>query len=69
MHNASLPHVPVPSRAAYFSFRECLFVISSGYRVTTAHQGPDPLGKPRPDLGALRAGGSDARHRWSLKST
>ena len=34
--NASFPHVPVPSRAAYFPFRECLFFISSGNRVATA---------------------------------
>ena len=44
-----------------------------GVQSPDSRQDPDPLGKPRPDLGALHAGdcgicvlkGSDARHRWS----
>ena len=42
-------------RSLDFSFRECLFSIFE-VQGRDSRQGPDPLGKPQPDLGALHAG-------------
>ena len=62
---------------ADFPFQECLFFISSGYRVATAARARIHYGKPDQTsalfllvtAASMCSRGSDARHRWSWKNT
>ena len=47
----------INNRSLEFRFRECLFFFHLfGVQSPDSRHCPDPLGKPRPDLGALHAG-------------